>query len=571
MIHHTSTADQIQLRLEGISHSYAERRVLTDISFTAAAGERIGILGENGSGKSTLLAIAAGRLSPDAGMVRATAAGGHQPRIGLLQQYLPFDPHLNVRDAMDLAAASVAAEAELDASAAALALHPEDTKSVHRYAAALEKAEALDVWNAPVRLEQILTGLSISHLERDRPVHEFSGGEQARIGLAWMLMNSPEILLLDEPTNHLDDAGIDFLGVALARHHGPVLLASHDRAFLEASINVLIDLDPAPTAHQSTRELIQDGTGTGIGVRRFSGTFTEYLHSRHHDLVTWKAQYEREQQQIVRLRREVKDSQQVGHPDWKPRSESRISAKFYADRNATVVSRRVNDSARRLAQAEDAQIRKPPSRLRFAGLHSSLRQPATGGTHLSLSALGVAVAGRLDPVTVTLSGQDRLLVTGANGSGKSTLLAVLAGILEPTTGTVTIPRSLKIATFTQHVPFAAAEMASLTAEELYQRRLGAERAQERPLKSLGLLAGRDLGRRIETLSGGTRRRLALALVIADPPSLLLLDEPTNHLSLWLATELEESIPDYPGMIVVASHDRWLRERWEGRRLHLGSG
>ncbi|MBP2703010.1 ABC-F family ATP-binding cassette domain-containing protein [Microbispora sp. RL4-1S] len=159
---------------------------------------------------------------------------------------------------------------------------------------------------------------------------------------------------------------------------------------------------------------------------------------------------------------------------------------------------------------------------------------------------------------------DRLLVTGPNGTGKSTLLAVLAGRLAPE-GEVRRRPGLSVALLTQDTVF---DRPDRTARETYESALGAERADAVPLSSLGLFAPDDLDKRVGELSVGQRRRLALALLVADPPELLLLDEPTNHLSPRLCDELEEALGTGPGAVVVASHDRWLRSRWPGRRIHL---
>ena len=162
----------------------------------------------------------------------------------------------------------------------------------------------------------------------------------------------------------------------------------------------------------------------------------------------------------------------------------------------------------------------------------------------------------------------RLLVTGANGAGKSTLLHVLAGALVVDRGVVHRRKGLRVQLLEQDVRFADP---SRSPRELYEQVLGARRAEQVPLGSLGLIAPRDETRPVGALSVGQQRRLALALVIARPPHVFLLDEPTNHLSLGLATDLEEALGTYPGAVVIASHDRWLRRRWAGEWLELAAG
>ena len=194
----------------------------------------------------------------------------------------------------------------------------------------------------------------------------------------------------------------------------------------------------------------------------------------------------------------------------------------------------------------------------------------------------MSVSQRLSPVSLAIEAGDRWLITGANGVGKSTLLQVLAGELLPTSGRVTRLDGVRVGLLTQETrlpsppavqrwerPSASQKnLVQWTARRAYEQAVGIDRAAEVPLSTFGLLAARDENRVVTELSVGQQRRLALAILLANPPEVLLLDEPTNHLSLRLVTELEQAIPDYPGAIVVASHDRWLRNTWQGKRLHL---
>ena len=574
--HHSAA----HLRLDGISLSYGERRVLTDVSLTAAAGQRLGLIGENGSGKTTLLRIAAGLLEPDTGTVRATVPGGRAPRIGLLHQRPPFADSDTVADALESAVAHVrGAAGELDAAAARMAAAPEDEWLVAAYGAALEAAERLGVWDVDARIDAMTAGLGLAGLDRARPTGRLSGGQRSRLALAWLLLSQPDVLLLDEPTNHLDDAATAHLRAVLAAWTGPVLLASHDRAFLDETVTGLVDLDPSPLPHAVSGPLLGDGTGTGIGVTRFTGSYTEYLLERIEARSRWTRRYREEQAELRRLRSQAAESHSVGHANRAPRTEARAAKKFYSDRNAKVVKRRVDDARARLAQLEDNQIRRPPQELRFRGLTAALDggsvpagEPGTGGRFSGpvLAASEVAVDARLAPISLTVSAGEKWLVTGVNGSGKSTLLAVLAGHLAPSSGTVNRPRGLTVGLLAQEVelPDPHGRGRQRTVGEAYADLVGARRAKEVPLAAFGLVAGRDENRPLTTLSVGQQRRVALAALLADPPDVLLLDEPTNHLALLLVTELEVAIPHYPGAVVVASHDRWLRHGWQGRHLEV---
>lgn len=561
----------VHLRIDGISISFRGRRVLTDVSFVVPSGARTGLIGENGSGKSTLLRIAAGLTHPDAGTVAVVGASGDSPRIGLLHQAHAFEDNDTIETAVELFVAPVReALVGVDRAALRFADAPEDEWTANAYADALNRAERLHAWDLEARVSAMLAGLGLGRVPRSRAVRMLSGGQRARLALAGLLLSSPDVLLLDEPTNHLDDAATEYLHHILVNWQGPVLMASHDRAFLDETATSLVDLDPAPTLLALTEIQVGEGEALGIGAVHFTGTYSDYLAGRAASRTRWEAQYRDEQAELKRLRASVRGSQVVGHNDWKPRSEVRMAQKYYADRNAKVVSRRVNDAKSRLADLEARQISKPATVLKFAGLTVATALEHSDDNVPLVSTTSAAIAGRLAPTSLTLHAGERLLVTGANGVGKSTLLHLIAGDLTPTTGFASVRSTARVGLLTQEVVFPDPHRrgADRTAHETYVDLVGVDRAEHIPLSSLGLLAGRDEHRALTVLSLGQQRRLALAVLLAHPPEVLLLDEPTNHLSLLLATELEAAILEYPGVVIVASHDRWLRKRWTGQRMQL---
>ncbi|MCH6196857.1 ATP-binding cassette domain-containing protein [Corynebacterium mastitidis] len=251
----------------------------------------------------------------------------------------------------------------------------------------------------------------------------------------------------------------------------------------------------------------------------------------------------------------------VGNKHWNARSETRASAKFYADRNAAAVSRRVGEARSRLCALEEEQIRKPPTELSFRGLGRTSR-PRSGPV---LVADSVAVPGRLPTTSLSIRGGEKWLVTGDNGAGKSTLLRLLSGDLAPATGSLWRPHALRVGVLGQHPALAHVEG---SAADFYARSVGSHAARQSPLEAWGLLGGGDAQRPAAELSLGQQRRLELAVALARRPDVLVLDEPTNHLSLHLVEQLEAALRGFPGAVVLASHDRWLRDSWAGRRLHL---
>ena len=510
------------------------RRVLDGVSLTAAPGRRIGLIGENGVGKSTLLRLLAGADEPDGGTVV------RPPDLGFLHQELPFASSVTLTGVLDDALREARADlAELDRLGALIADEPD---LLDAYGGRLERAEEHGAWDADRRASLVLEGLGLGDVGPDRAVGSLSGGQRGRLALAALLIRRPAALLLDEPTNHLDDAAAAFLEEQLRGLPGVVVVASHDRAFLDAVCTDLIDLDPAAD-----------------GPTRYGGGYSSYQDAKRAERERWEERFVAEQEELRGLRYSVRfTAHRVAHGRDMP-DHDKMGYGRRGKRIEKQVSSRVRNAARRLEELERDQVRKPPAPLRFQA--SALATDAADGLLVSLRS--VRVPGRLALDRLDVTADDRLLVTGPNGAGKSTLLAVLAGRLDAS-GDVRRRRRLKVGLLAQDTDF---DRPDRTVAETWETALGPDAV---PLASLGLVAPRDLGTRVGDLSVGQRRRLALALVIADPPELLLLDEPTNHLSPRLSDELEEALGTGPGAVVVASHDRWLRRRWAGRELTLPS-
>ncbi|WP_118083184.1 ABC-F family ATP-binding cassette domain-containing protein [Streptomyces sp. CC0208] len=523
------------------------RRVLDGISLTASPGHRIGLIGENGVGKSTLLRVLAGTDEPDAGSVTRPAD------LGFLHQEMPYDACSTIAVVLDEALREAREDlAELDRLGAELALLPEDDPGhqdlLDAYGRRLEQAQDRESWDADRRAALVLDGLGLGAFGHERTLGSLSGGQRGRLALAALLVRRPSALLLDEPTNHLDDGAAAFLEEQIRALPGTVVLASHDRAFLDAVCTDVIDLDPAVD-----------------GPVRYGGNYSAYLSYKRAERERWERRYAEEQEELAELRKAVGVTAHRVAPDRGRTDNEKMGYGHRAGRVQNQISRRVRNATRRLEDLERAQVAEPPRPLRFAAGDMAAHREEDSGPLLSLH--GIRVPGRLTLGCLEISPTDRLLVTGANGAGKSTLLAVLAGHL-PAEGEVRRRRGLTVGLLTQDTDF---EQPDRTARDTYEQTLGARRAEQVPLSSLGLMHEADLDKPVGHLSVGQRRRLALALLAARPPQLLLLDEPTNHLSPRLCDELEAALGPGPGAIVVASHDRWLRRRWQGRAVRLERG
>ncbi|MEV0281474.1 ABC-F family ATP-binding cassette domain-containing protein [Streptomyces sp. NPDC050610] len=560
---------QPALLAHDLIRTLGDRRVLDGVSLTASPGRRIGLIGENGVGKSTLLRLLAGADEPDSGSLT------RPPDLGFLQQEMPYDADATIAGVLDDALCEAREDlAELERLAERLARTaqnaPEYAGLLDAYGVRLEQAREREAWDAERRAALVLDGLGLAPFEHNRRLGTLSGGQRGRLALAALLVRRPSALLLDEPTNHLDDGAAAFIEEQVRALPGAVVLASHDRAFLDAVCTDLIDLDPAVD-----------------GPVRYGGNYSAYLAEKRAERDRWERRWAEEQEELAALRVSAGTTAHRVAPDRGPRDNEKMGYGRRAGRVQHQISRRVRNAARRLEALERSQVGEPPKPLRFESTGLAAAPSAEGdGPLVSLD--GVWVPGRLAPVSAELSAADRLLVTGGNGTGKSTLLAVLAGRLAPE-GTMRRRHGLTVGLLAQDTVFARPER---SARDTYELTLGARRAEAVPLGSLGLMHEADLDKPVGRLSVGQRRRLALALLVARPPQLLLLDEPTNHLSPRLCDELEAAlgpgsgaggsgsgagssggVAGSSGAIVLASHDRWLRERWQGRelQLHTGSG
>lgn len=525
------------------------------MSVTVAPGRCVGVIGENGVGKSTLLRLLAGADTPDAGTVT------RPDDLGFLHQEMPFDPAATLADVLDDALREAREDlAELERLGAELARTPEHAPGhgelLTAYGERLEQAQDRESWDADRRAKLMLDGLGLGALDPARTLGSLSGGQRGRLALAALLVRRPAALLLDEPTNHLDDAAAEFVEQQVRSQPGAVVVASHDRAFLDAVCTDLLDLDPAAD-----------------GPVRFGGGYSAYVDRKRAERARWERRFADEQAELTELRRAAGVTAHRVAPDRGPRDNEKMGYGHRAGRVQSQISRRVRNAARRVAELERTAVAEPPRPLRFGGtaLVSGTEEPglldaADDGTRPLAALRGAYVPGRLAPVGLEVPVGERLLVTGGNGTGKSTLLAVLAGHLAAE-GEVFRRPGLTVGLLAQDTRFARP---GRTVRATYEAAVGAERAERVPLRSLGLLHAADEDQPVGRLSVGQQRRLALALLTARPPRLLLLDEPTNHLSPSLCDELEEALaePTAPGAIVLTTHDRLLRRRWGGREVEL---
>ena len=523
------------LSLTGVTHGYGDRRLFTAVDLVIAAGEHVAVVGENGAGKSTLLRILAGLETPDEG----TAAS--HGRVGYLAQTTGLPASFTVGNAIDDALESLRAiEAELDRLEAGLA--DADAEQLERYGDLQTQYQLREGYAAESRVEAALDRLGLGGLDRQRALDSLSGGEQHRVALACVLADPADVLLLDEPTNHLDASGTAWLEARLAAHRGTVVVVSHDRTLLRKVAATVIEVDAERCA-----------------VNRYGNGYDGYLREKAAERERWVQQYRGWLDAMAAERLQADTvAGKMGYA--RRRDGDKMGFDFKAGTWQQAVTSKVRNAQERLRRLEANPVDRPPVPLKLAvelqaetGQGTAAAGDAAGP---ALDARGVQVPGRLGRTDFRVEAGQKILITGPNGAGKSTLLSVLAGTLEPETGTVV--RHGRIGYLQQELePPARPGMRLLPA---FAAGLGGnidEHAEA--LLRLGLFRTTEFHVPVGSLSAGQQRRLALARLLLGGYGTMLVDEPTNHLAPVLVEQLEAALSEFGGTLIMVSHDRALGE------------
>ena len=516
------------LRLSGVTREVGTLVILDSIDASVALGDRIGLVGPNGAGKTTLLRLAAGRDEPDRGEV-------HRKRgltLGLLAQEAHFDAAFMA--SADLREAVRTGAAHLDRMAARLAAFEREGKVTDRaYAELQHEYEVLGGYTLDQRVDTALSGLGFARDEWGKPPAALSGGEQTRASLARLVIADPDLLLLDEPTNHLDLNALEWLEEHLRRRNGSLLLASHDRAFLDATVTRVWEL-------------------RGRRLTAFRGDYSAYHRQRAErdaravkDVETQAEAMARERELVQRYRSHRKFSKMHEH-------EARLE-RLEADR------RDAPKDGRKLAIPAASLTGSGPSRsgdivVRAEGLTVGYlpgRGAVEGDGSPALEPHPVARA----PFLAAQRGE-RIGIVGPNGAGKTTLLRTIAGELPPLDGSITFGHNAQIGYLAQ---LRGAAIPGTTVLDALLEAIPVTAGEARTYLARFLFRGDDAFKEVASLSGGERSRLELALLGIMPANLLLLDEPTNHLDIPAREAIEAFMATSPATLLVVSHDRRLLE------------
>jgi ATPase subunit of ABC transporter with duplicated ATPase domains len=515
-----------------VGKAFGAHVVLDDVNLTVAPGDRIGIVAPNGTGKTTLLRILAREEKPDRGVVDLAPPDA---AVGYLPQEVERSERETVRQVLQRRTGVAGAEAALDVAAHALARG--EAGADDAYSAALDRYVALGAGDFDTRLEIVASDVGLPLELVDRPTAELSGGERARVALAAVLLSRFDVVLLDEPTNDLDFRGLARLERFVADLEGGAVIVSHDRDFLDRTINAVLEIDDH--SHRATR---------------YDGGWAAYLAER-----ATARRHAQEAYADYRAKREALSGRAQREREWSHQGVKKARAGKAAEKDKFVrqyKKQQTEQLAARARRTERAMERLEVVDKPWEGWELRLDLASAGRSGDVVVRLVDAVVERgsfrLGPLSVEIGWGERIATLGPNGSGKSTLLGAILGRVPLAGGARWVGPSVVFGELDQaRGRFLGAGSLGTAFEEA----TGLQRTDTRTLLAKFGLESGHVERSAATLSPGERTRAALALLTAAGTNCLVLDEPTNHLDLPAIEQLEQALATWEGTLLLVTHDR----------------
>ncbi len=515
------------LRLEHICKIYPTGEVLKDVTWEVKVGDRIGLVGVNGAGKSTQLKIIMGDIEPTAGEIIRPAS----LHIGYLTQEFEVDPSRTVKEefwtvfgeANDIHNQLTQIHHQMEAA------EPDELdKLIHKLDSLQRKFEALDGYSLDSRIEKILPELGFEQEDGDRLVSAFSGGWQMRMSLGKILLQKPDILLLDEPTNHLDLETIEWLEKYLKGLNTPIVIVSHDREFLDRLCTQIVE------------------TERGVSTT-YLGNYSAYLQQKQELQDAQLSAYERQQKEL--------EKQQA-----------------FVDRFRASATRSTQAKSREKQLDKIERIEAPVGSVRT--LHFRFPpSPRSGREVVNIKNLVHTYDDKILFLDANLEVErgDRIAFLGPNGAGKSTLLRLIMGYEQPTDGVAEIGKHNVIPGYFEQNQAEALDLNKTVIDTIHDEVPDWKNEEVRTLLGRFLFSGETVFKKVESLSGGEKARLALAKMLLQPANLLILDEPTNHLDIPAKEMLEEALQNYDGTVLIVSHDRYFISQVANKIVEIRDG
>jgi ATP-binding cassette subfamily F protein 3 len=500
-------------RFENVEKSYGPHDVLKGATWQHNPGEHVGLVGRNGAGKTTLFRLLLKQEEPDHGEIFR----GSGMTIGHVGQHLDAGPGMSLFDFVETAFANVL---EIEQKMRAIehdladATRADHDRLLEKYAELQHLYELADGYTLHSEVERVLYGVGFDKLDWERPIAEFSGGQQNRAMLARVLLKKVDLLLLDEPTNHLDLKGIEFLEEFLQSFQGSYLLISHDRTFLNRTVGKIVEL-----AHGKLTE--------------YNGNYERFLRLREERMEKMATDYERQQEYIEK-------------------TQDFIRRNLAGQKTKQAKSRRTQ-----LEKIEE--VERPETDETFANFRLDAG-PRSGAIAMTADRLAAGYGDKrvVENLTMTVRRGERYAIMGPNGSGKSTLLKTFAGRLQPLDGGITFGHNVQVGYYDQTL--GDLNPNGKVIDEVWNLDHSQTEEQVRSYLAQFSFFDDDVFKKTRDLSGGEKGRLALAKIMYMGGNMMLLDEPTNHLDVYTREALEQALSKFTGALIVVSHDRYFIDR-----------
>ncbi len=514
------------ISFSNLNKQYGKQLVFVDAFFQLNPGEKVGLVGPNGSGKTTLFRMIVGQEYPDDGEVTV-------PKKITIGYFSQDTEEMAGRSVLDEAIAGSGRAGDLHHELEALQHAMEDPerademdKILDRFGHVQEEYEHLGGYTLEAQAREVLHGLGFRDEQIDNDAGALSGGWKMRVALARVLLGRPDVLLMDEPTNHLDIESIIWLESFLRSYSGTLLMTSHDREFMNRIVGKIAEID-------------------GGEIIVYSGNYDFYERERNIRETNQQAAFARQQAMLAK--------------------EQRFIDRF---RTHAAKAAQVQSRIKALDKIEKIELPKKRQVVKF----EFRAPPRSGDQVVVLERLKKSYGSRViyDGFSMIIRRGERWAVMGRNGAGKTTLLKMIAGALNPDSGTVELGASLRMGYFAQQ------SLDVLDPELTVIEQLQKDFPQDgigslRTLAGAFQFSGDDVDKRIRSLSGGEKTRIAMARMLYDPPNFLVLDEPTNHLDLATKEMLVEALKEFEGTMIFVSHDRTFLRGLASRVLELGEG
>lgn len=514
------------LLVNELNKYYGSNHVLKGVSFEVYEGEKVGLLGKNGSGKTTLFKIMTGQEAYESGNVNIA-----KNREAEILDQIPYYPDkFSALDVINSAFDRILYLLKEMKKLEALMVYNQKDELIKKYGILQMEFEATDGYTMDSSIEMVCNGLGISTEIRRKSFQVLSGGEKTRVNLARILLKKADILLLDEPTNHLDIKSIEWLEEFLSKYKGTVLVISHDRFFLDKTINRVIELE--------------DGK-----AEFYAGNYSYYVQEKEERFLRQMSQYEEQYKKVEQLEKAAKRMH-----EWAKRADNPDMHK-----RAFSIEKRIERMEKIDKPKEDKKINGEFSESSFSGKEVVLFKNVYKAYNEKVL---------FDNFNSSVRKNERIAILGDNGSGKTTMLKLIKGDERPDSGYVKVGDSIKVAYLQQLITFENPEFSVL---ETVRYALETNEEKARYVLAPFHFKGKDVIKKVNTLSGGEKSRLRLCLLMQTDCNLLLLDEPTNHLDIASKEWIEKAVSEFKGTVVFVSHDRYFINRFALRIWEVKDG